>query len=301
MSILARLTGKGSTAEEVTEGLDLSGRNYLVTGANSGIGLETVRVLALRGGRVLAAARTEEKARDAAAGMTGEIVPLACELADPGSVRAAVQSVQKTGGGLDAIVCNAGIMALPNLQQAFGIELQLFTNHVGHFMLVTGLLDALAPDGRVVVVSSSAHGAAPVGGIQFENLSGEKGYDGWTAYGQSKLANILFAKQLARRFAEAGSKRTANAVHPGVIHTNLARSMNVVARAALAVAGPLVLKSAGQGAATQCYVATHPDCAGVSGEYFADMRIAPSSRVSRDPALAARLWEETERIVSGLS
>jgi NAD(P)-dependent dehydrogenase (short-subunit alcohol dehydrogenase family) len=305
MSLIALVKGKGesgfgygSTAEQVTDGVNLRGRTVLVTGSNSGIGLETVRVLGKRGARVITAARTEEKARDATQGLPGEFVPVACELSDPSSVRACVEAVQKQGHRLDALICNAGIMALPKLEQAFGYELQFFTNHIGHFMLVTGLLDALADDGRVVVLSSAAHGSAPPGGIQFDNLSGEKGYWSWMAYGQSKLANLLFAKELSRRFA--GTRKTANAVHPGVIATNLTRSLPGIARVAMSVASPLALKSTAQGAATQCYVAVNPQVDGVTGEYFADCNVARSSRFSRDPALAKRLWEESERIVAGL-
>jgi NAD(P)-dependent dehydrogenase (short-subunit alcohol dehydrogenase family) len=305
MSLVALVKGKGesgfgygSTAEQVTDGVNLRGRTVLVTGSNSGIGLETVRVLGKRGARVITAARTEEKARDATQGMPGEFVPVACELSDPSSVRACVEAVKKQGHRLDALICNAGIMALPKLEQAFGYELQFFTNHIGHFMLVTGLLDALAEDGRVVVLSSAAHGSAPSGGIQFDNLSGEKGYFSWLAYGQSKLANLLFAKELSRRFA--GTRKTANAVHPGVIATNLTRSLPGIARVAMTVASPLAFKNAAQGAATQCYVAVHPQIEGVTGEYFADCNVARSSRFSRDPALAKRLWEESERIVASL-
>src|SRR5262245_40109125 len=204
MSLFALIKGKGpsgfgygSTADEVTDGLDLKGRTMLVTGCNSGIGHETVRVLAARGVRVLAAARSVEKARDACEGLEGETVPLACELCEPASVRACVEAVKKDGAKLDAILCNAGIMALPKLEQTFGCEKQFFTNHIGHFMLVTGLLDRLADDGRVVMTSSDAHGMTPAGGIEFDNLSGERNYNSWRAYGQSKLANILFVKELA--------------------------------------------------------------------------------------------------------
>lgn len=305
MSLVAALKGKGpsgfgygSTAMQVTEGLDLSGRTILVTGCNSGLGLETVRVLAGRGARVLGAARTEAKARSACAGLPGEPLPLACELSDPGSVRACVQTVRERGGPLDAIICNAGIMALPTLNQAFGYELQFFTNHIGHFMLVTGLLDQLSSDARVVIVSSSAHHSAPPEGIQFDNLSGERGYNAWKAYGQSKLANLLFAKELAKRL---NGGRTANALHPGVIKTNLARSMSPAARIAIAVAAPIGLKSPAQGASTQCYVATNPGLSEVTGEYFADCNVKKPSRLARDAALAARLWDESEKIVSALN
>jgi NAD(P)-dependent dehydrogenase (short-subunit alcohol dehydrogenase family) len=305
MSLLARIKGVGpsgfgfgSTADDVTEGLDLRGRTMLVTGCNSGIGLETVRTLAKRGVHVFATARTEQKARDAIAALGTEVFPLACELSDPVSIRACIDTVKRQVRRLDAIICNAGIMALPKLEQALGYELQFFTNHMGHFLLVTGLLDSLADDGRVVVVSSEAQKAAPKVGIEFDNLSGERNYSPWKAYGQSKLANLLFSKQLAKRLAS--TKKTANAVHPGVIRTNLGRTMPSIARFALSLGEPLFLKSPAQGAATQCYVATNPKLGGVSGAYFADCNIAESTSLSRDPALAARLWDESERIATAL-
>lgn len=293
--------GYGSTAEEVTKGLDLSGRTFLVTGSNSGLGFETARVLALRGARVVAAARTAEKARTACAGPGREIIPVACELSDPASVRACVEAVKADGSLLDAIICNAGIMGLPRLEQAHGYESQFFTNHIGHFILTTGLIDRLADGGRVVVVSSGAHNAAPKEGIEFDNLSGERSYGPWRAYGQSKLANLLFAKELARRLRLAGARKTANAVHPGVIlATNLSRNipppLMFVARSALS----LFTKTVEQGAATQCFVATHPSLETVSGAYFADCNVAQSSALSHDAALGERLWVESERIVAKL-
>ncbi|HYQ81841.1 MAG TPA: SDR family oxidoreductase, partial [Anaeromyxobacteraceae bacterium] len=290
--------GYGSTAEQVTQGLSLQGKTMLVTGCNSGLGQEALRVLALRGARVVGTARTLDKARTACQAVPGQTVPLACELSDPRSVRACVEAVNQAGLRLDALVCNAGIMALPRLQQAHGVELQFFTNHIGHFILVTGLLDRLAPDGRVVVLSSDAHQMAPRGGIEFDNLSGEKGYQAWRAYGQSKMANLLFAKELARRLA--GTGKTANAVHPGVIKTNLSRHMNPVVQAAFGLVGPLVLKTVEQGAATEAYVATHPTLATTSGLYFADCNVARPRRDAEDPALAARLWEVSERMVASL-
>jgi NAD(P)-dependent dehydrogenase (short-subunit alcohol dehydrogenase family) len=199
---------------------------------------------------------------------------------------------------LDGIIANAGIMALPKLQQAHGCELQFFTNHIGHFLLITELLSELTDTARIVVLSSSAHGAAPRVGIDFDNLSGERGYSSWAAYGQSKLANLLFAKELAKRLQ--GTQKTSNAVHPGVIKTSLSRSMSPVVRFGLAVAEPLALKSVAEGAATQCYVATRPELAGVSGQYFADCNVATPSALARDAALATRLWTESERIVQRL-
>lgn len=291
--------GYGSTAAEVTAGLDLSGRCILVTGGNSGIGLETVRVLAARGARVIAAGRTREKVEEATARLPGEIVPLACDLARPDSVRAAVDSIAVQKLSPHAVICNAGIMALPKLEQAFGYELQFFTNHIGHFLLVTSLLPHVASDARFVIVSSNAHRRAPPGGIQFDNLSGDHGYAPQRAYSQSKLANLLFAKELGRRLS--GTGKTANALHPGVIKTNLMRTLPGLAEVVLTLANPLALKSVPEGAATQCYLAVHPAVAGISGEYFSHCNVASTSEIARDAALATRLWQESERIVAGLS
>jgi WW domain-containing oxidoreductase len=303
MSLVSMFKGKGpngfgygSTAEDVTEGLDLSGRTILLTGCNSGIGKETLRVLAKRGAHVIAAARTLEKAQAACNEVGGETTPVACELSEPASVQACAAQVIALGRPLDAIICNAGIMALPTLNQKFGYELQFFTNHIGHFMLVTSLLDSLAAKGRVVMVSSDAHHRAPREGIQFDNLTGEREYGALANYGQSKLANLLFANHLAKRLE--GTGKTANSLHPGVIHTNLARSMNPIAKGALAIAAPLVLKSVAEGAATQCYLAVHPNVEGVAGKYFSDCNVGKSSRHGRDVEMAAKLWEVSEQIAA---
>ena len=292
--------GYGSSAEQVTRGLDLTGRTVLVTGVNSGLGQETARVLALRGAHVWAAARSVEKAAAATRGLPGTFTPVACELGDPASVRACAATVG-AAGPLHAILANAGIMALAERTLVHGYEAQFFTNHIGHFLLVTSLLGALTDDARVILTSSAAHDAAPKGGIDFDNLDAAKGYVPWQAYGQSKIANILFAVELARRFQ--GTKRTANAVHPGVIRTNLARNMGAIAAIAdvvLAVTGPFVLKSVGEGAATQTWAAVHPDAAQISGEYLADCNVASPRADARDPAIAARLWARSEEIVAAL-
>jgi NAD(P)-dependent dehydrogenase (short-subunit alcohol dehydrogenase family) len=286
--------GYGSTAEEVTAGLNLTGKTFLVTGCTSGIGRESARVLALRGARVIGTARSLDKAERVCAQFAGETLPLACELSDLSSVRDCVESVKRRELVLSGIICNAGIMALPQLERAHGYELQFFTNHIGHFALVTGLLGCLAPDGRVVAVSSSMHRRAPACGIDFDNLAGERGYEGWEAYGRSKLANVLFAKQLARRFS--GTLRTANAVHPGVIRTDLQRHLHSIASVAMSAIAPIALKTVPQGAATQVYVATNPELRTVSGQFFADCGVAKARPDAYDPRLAEQLWEVSERI-----
>lgn len=292
--------GYGSTAEDVTAGLDLGGKTILVTGCSSGLGFETMRVLALRGATVIGTARTEAKARAAAAAVGGRVSAIACDLSEPSSVRGAVAAVKAGGAPLAAVICNAGVMGLPRLTLIHGLEGHFFTNHIGHFMLVTGLLDQLAADGRVVMVSSAAHRWAQPGGIDFDNLSGAKCYRPSRAYGQSKFANLVFAKELAHRLA--GTGRVANAIHPGIVmETNVTRHMtNPLLEVARVVGGWLAFKTIPQGAATQSYVAVHPDVARLSGCYFADCNLANPRPDAEDPSICPRLWAMSEAIVAGL-
>lgn len=290
--------GYGSTAEQVTEGLDLTGKHYVITGCNSGLGLETMRVLSLRGAHVFGLARTVEKATRAIAEVSANATPVACELSEPASVRACVETIKQAGHPIDAIVCNAGIMALPKPTTAYGYELQFFTNHIGHFILVTGLLDSLQDDGRVVAVSSAAHKNAPRGAIEFDNLDASKRYAAWRNYGQSKIANVLFAHHLNKRLE--GTNKTAFSLHPGVIKTNLGRHMNPLVNVVFGLMGKLFLKSIPQGAATQCYVATQPGLESVGGAYFADSNVARTRKDAKDDAIAERLWKVSEEIVASL-
>ena len=288
--------GKSSTAEDVTAGIDLSGKVALITGVNSGIGFETMRVLAKRGAHVIGTARTLDKATDAARQVEGSITPLACELENPASIRACAEAVAAIGKPLDICIANAGIMALPKLEQVNGIEKQFATNHLGHFLLVRLLQPQIeaARSARVVIVSSAAHAMAPSVGIEFDNLSGEHGYRAWRAYGQSKLANILFAKSFAQRL---GGRSSVNALHPGAIGTNLGRHMNPLVGSVLGVAMRMFSKSIAQGAATSCYVAARPEVGVITGQYFSDCAVVEPSRNARDEALAERLWEVSEKLV----
>jgi len=286
--------GADSTTLEVTEGIDLTGKTAFITGCNSGLGFETMRVLALRGATVIGAARSREKAETACAQVAGDAIPVVCELTDLASVAECGQTVRDLGMPLDMLILNAGIMALPELEQVNGIEKQFFVNHLGHFTLTTHLLEQVraAEQGRVVVVSSSGYAFAPETGIDFDNLSGERDYTPWGMYGVSKLANGLFALELSQRLTNTSA--TANSIHPGVIDTNLGRHFPLWQRVAAKLIGWTFMKSVEAGAATQTYVATAPALSDVSGYYFADCNpVVPDNRML-DAAQAARLWDESE-------
>jgi NAD(P)-dependent dehydrogenase (short-subunit alcohol dehydrogenase family) len=292
--------GADSTAEEVTTGIDLSGKTALVTGCNSGIGYETMRVLALRGAHVLGAARTPQKAEDACNSVAGQTTPVVIELTEFDTIVAAANQIRAMNTPIDMLICNAGVMELPELEQVNGIEKQFYINHLGHFVLVNQLLPQImaAPQGRVVNVSSGrATGNAPDEGIQFDNLAGERDYDPGKAYGQSKLANVLFTLELARRLD--GSYATANALRPGVIPTNLGRHLPRWEVIALETVGKLFTKTIPQGAATTCYVATAPTLSTTSGYFFEHCNPILAGGYTEDREMAAKLWEVSEELTAG--
>lgn len=289
-----------STAEQVTDGIDLNGKTALVTGCNSGIGYETMRVLALRGAHVFGAGRTLKKAEEACGSVVGSATPVVIELTDLTSVAAAAEFIGTRTTTLDMLICNAGIMELPTLQQVNGIEKQFFVNHLGHFALVNRLLDHVvrAPQGRIVNVSSGAAiRQAPDRGIEFDNLSGERDYAPGKAYGQSKLANVLFALELATRLR--GTNATANALRPGVIPTNLGRHMPQWKVWVLENLGKPFTKTIAQGAATTCYVATNPALDTTSGYFFNHCNPHRPGGHTEDAAMAARLWKVSEELTAG--
>ena len=295
---------RDSTSEEVTAGLDLTGKTVVITGANSGLGYETMRVLAMRGAHVIGTGRTAEKAETAAASVEGNVTPVVLELTDFDSIAACARDIEALGAPVDVLICNAGIMALPERELVRGIERQFAVNHLGHFVFSNLLLDSVkaAPQGRFVIVSSDGYKSAPEDGIQFDDLSWEAGYEPWTAYGHSKLANQLFAQELGRRLQ--GSTATANSIHPGVIATNLARHMmpGIAVRFVSVFGGWFIddFKSTPQGAATQCYVATAPALEGVSGVYFADCNPRePETPHMLNEDMAARLWDVSVELSEG--
>jgi NAD(P)-dependent dehydrogenase (short-subunit alcohol dehydrogenase family) len=279
--------GARGTAEEVTAGIDLTGRTVLVTGCNAGIGYETMRVLAMRGAHVLGTARSAQKGEDACNSVEGRCTPLVLELTDFDSIVACANQVQAMNVPLDILVCNAGIF-FRDYRQVRDLEMHFVVNHLGHFILVNRLQEEViaAPQGRVVVVSSDSHRRAPADGIRFDDLSGQS----WTtsAYSHSKFANGLFSLELARRFE--GTDATSNSLHPGVVDTNMLRSTGLDI-------SQLRTKTPEQGAATTCYVATSPALVGKSGFYFADCNPEEPSAAMQDVEMARRLWDVSEELV----
>lgn len=285
-----------STAIEVTEGLDLTGRIFVVTGCTSGIGFETMRVLALRGAYVIGTGRSLEKAQAACARVRGVTTPVQLELSDFDSVAACAEAVRSLNSPIDGLLCNAGMLG-DRLERVYGLEKHFVVNHLGHFVLVNRLLDRLyfAHQGRVVVVASrSAYRSAPPGGIELDNLDGARNFDPTRAYAQSKLANVLFSLELARLLR--GTRITSNALHPGVIDTAIDRHRSNLRQLAFGIAARVAGKSVAEGAATSCYVATSPLLGSTSGRYFEDCNavVVGGPHHLVDAGMATRLWQVSE-------
>jgi WW domain-containing oxidoreductase len=289
--------GARSTADDVLRGVSLTNKTILVTGCNGGIGFETMRALAAHGAHIIGTARTLEGARTACVKAGGSTTAIGCDLGTFSSITAAIEEVRALGRPLDVIITNAGIMCPKTLELKSGIEHQFFVNHVGHFLLVNRLLD-LVPDrtGRIVVISSSASiQQAPREGIMFDNLDGNRSYQPFVFYGQSKLANALFAKELSGRLGRRGI--AVNSLHPGAVGgTGLQRHLRFPFNLIMPVAS-LFMKSVSQGAATQVLLAGSPLVEGVTGEYWADCNISKGSKWLAQAGIAQRLWSVTEEII----
>ncbi|MED6114781.1 Short-chain dehydrogenase TIC 32, chloroplastic, variant 2 [Stylosanthes scabra] len=291
-----------STAEQVTQAIDGHGLTAIVTGASSGLGLETTRVLALRGVHVVMAVRNVESGTKVKETILKEIPSakidvMELDLSSMASVRKFASDYISSGRPLNILINNAGVMATPLQLSPDNIELQFATNHLGHFLLTNLLLETMKKtvreckrEGRIVILSSEAHRFPYQEGIRFDKINDESVYNSYYAYGQSKLANILHAKELARRFKEEGVEITANALHPGSIITNILRYHGYI-NAVANMVGKYFLKNVQQGAATQCYVALHPQVKGISGEYFMDSNKATPTALANDSELAKKLWE----------
>jgi NAD(P)-dependent dehydrogenase (short-subunit alcohol dehydrogenase family) len=294
------------TADQIP---DQAGRTAVVTGANSGLGLITARELARAGARVTLACRNTEKGAAAvkeiqAAVRGAELELAALDLGSLESVRSFADGFLSEHGGIDLLINNAGVMAPPRRETADGFEQQLGTNHLGHFALTGRLIGALEGrrDARVVTLTSGAH---RMGHIAFDDLQAERRYRRWRAYGQSKLANLLFALELDRRLRAARSTIKSLAAHPGYAATNLqSAAAPFVDRMIMVVTNAVVAQSADKGALPQLYAATHPGLQ--SGEFigpdgFQEQRgypqhVTPHNKEAYDEAIARRLWEVSEEL-----
>jgi NAD(P)-dependent dehydrogenase (short-subunit alcohol dehydrogenase family) len=277
---------------------DLSGRTVVITGANSGIGLVAARELARVGARTVLAVRDTAKGDQAAASITGTVEVRRLDLADLASVRAFAEAWE---GELDVLINNAGVMAVPEGRTKDGFELQLGTNHLGHFALTNLLLPRITD--RVVTVSSGAH---RIGKIRLDDLNWEQGgYDRWRAYGQTKLANLLFTSELQRRLAAAGSEVRAVAAHPGYAATNLqSHTGSLVQNTLMWFGNRLLAQSDEMGALPTLFAATQdiPGNSYVGPDGFQEQRGHPQlvgrSSAARDEETARALWERSEELTS---
>ncbi|MEU4390537.1 SDR family NAD(P)-dependent oxidoreductase [Kribbella sp. NPDC023855] len=280
---------------------DQKGRVAVVTGANTGLGFETARVLAERGATVVLAVRDVEKGKQAAARMSGSVSVQALDLTSLESVRDAAAELHTKHTSIDLLINNAGVMQPPKQTTRDGFELQFGTNHLGHFALTGLMLDLLlpVPGSRVVTVSSIGHrwrGAA----IHFDDLQWDRSYSRMAAYGQSKLANLLFTYELQRRLAPHGTT-IAVAAHPGVANTELVRHAPAALRFLAPIVGPLVSQNAANGALPSLRAAT--DLAVLGGQYYGpgglgelrgSPRVVSSSPQSHDKTTQQRLWTISE-------
>ncbi|MBD2070648.1 SDR family NAD(P)-dependent oxidoreductase [Leptolyngbya sp. FACHB-671] len=317
--------GAKSTADEVLTGIDLKGKRFLITGASSGIGLETARSLVSHGASVVGAVRNLAKAepatasvRDAASQGGGSLKLIELDLASLQSVRACADKLLADGQPFDAIIANAGVMATPFGRTVDGFEVQFGTNHLGHFALINGIEPLLADNGRLVVLSSLAHRGADID-LDDPNF-GQQAYDPWVAYSRSKTANSLFAVEFDRRHRDRGIR--AASVMPGNSLTDLPRHLSPedlqgllqTVDAARTEAGlpPKELKEIPQAAATSVWAAVVANKDEIGGHYLEDCAIAPIDDTPNpfadgvrsyalDANKAKQLWAKSEELISSAS
>jgi NAD(P)-dependent dehydrogenase (short-subunit alcohol dehydrogenase family) len=314
---MTKTFGYESTTEEVLEGVDLSGKRYLVTGVSAGLGTETARALAAHGASVIGTARDLAKAREATHHVEGDLELVEMDLASLASIRACADRLLATGQRFDAVIANAGVMATPLTRTADGFELQFGTNHLGHFAFVNRIAPLIKTGGRLVNLSSSGHRFSNVD-LEDPNFE-HTAYDPWQAYGRSKTANILFAVAFDARHKDRGIR--AAAVHPGGIQTELGRhighdeidAMLTRINADLAAAGkdPFRWKTIPEGAATSVWTAIVANSDEIGGRYCENCHVshviatdAPITPVSEgvrayalDPELAEKLWTKSEELI----
>ena len=279
---------------------DLSAKTAIITGANSGIGLEAAVELARQGANVVLACRNPNKGEAAKTDIeqragNGTVTLMSLDLASFASIRGFAKEALDQLPRIDILLNNAGIVARQRTVTVDGFEQTFGVNHLGHFLLTTLLLDRITttPEARIVTVASHAHKFAG-GGLDFDDLQTERGYKAMRVYGKSKLANIMFTRELARRIADTSA--TANSVHPGFVASNFGRN-DPLGNLAMTLAKPFAL-SPSKGARTSIYVASDPAVTGVTGKYFYKCAVVEPTSYARDDAAARQLWEISEALVA---
>ena len=274
----------------------LAGKVAIVTGANSGMGMATARALLDEGATVIMLCRNEKRGREALAKLTSDgnsrTYLILCDLGDYDSIRSFASQVKERFDRLDILVNNAGFISLKREETKEGLEKQFGINHIGHFLLTTELLDLMGDGTRIVNVASGAH---KTGKIHFEDINLNKGFNVFKAYSQSKLANVLFTRELARRVTGRGI--TVNCCHPGAVATNIGIDRDTGFGKTITGMLKPFFQTPEEGARTAVFLATDGSVKEITGEYFYKCRPAKSSKRSKDPELARRLYEFSETLV----
>ena len=274
----------------------LQNKTAIVTGANSGMGMATVRALSDMGAKVIMLCRSEKRGTEALEKLSSEkyrdLELILCDLGNYDSIRAFANIVRRGYGHIDILVNNAGFISLDRQETKEGLERQFGINHIGHFLLTMSLLDLMGEGGRIVNVASGAH---KTGKIHFDDINLTKGFNVIKAYSQSKLANVLFTRELARRVKDRGI--TVNCCHPGAVATNIGIDRDTgFGKTVTGLLKPF-FQTPEQGARTAIFLASDDSVSDVTGEYFYKCRIAKSSRRSKDMELAKKLFEFSEELV----
>ena len=274
----------------------LIGKTAIVTGANSGMGMATARALLDEGATVIMLCRSEKRGKEAYKKLledgNGRTYLILADLGDYDSVRNFTKQVKERFDKIDILVNNAGFISLDRQETKEGLERQFGINHVGHFLLTTGLLDMMSEGSRIVNVASGAH---KTGKIHFDDINLHKGFNVFKAYSQSKLANVLFTRELARRVKDRGI--TVNCCHPGAVATNIGIDRETgFGKTVTRLLKPF-FQTPEQGAATAIFLATDESVKDITGEYFYKCKVAKSSKRSKDMELAKRLFEFSEQLV----
>eukprot|EP00252_Welwitschia_mirabilis_P027577 TRINITY_DN9499_c0_g2_i1.p1 TRINITY_DN9499_c0_g2~~TRINITY_DN9499_c0_g2_i1.p1 ORF type:complete len:323 (+),score=24.45 TRINITY_DN9499_c0_g2_i1:83-1051(+) len=302
--------GSKSTGEEVTASCCLNSVTAIITGATSGIGEETARVLAKGGARLVIPARNLKAAGDLKSRIqkevtSAEIILIEMDLSSFASIKGFVAEFLSQNLPLNILINNAGKFCHRFHLSKDGYELTFATNHLGHFLLTRLLLNKMVEtaektgmQGRIVNVSSAIHRWTGKDGIQYDRLNDHTRFNATRAYSQSKLANILHTTEIARRLKERKANVTVNALHPGIVKTRITRERDGLLTDIVFFLASKLLKTVPQAASTTCYVAVHPQLRNISGKYFADCNEAQVYGLANDTEKALELWNESEAMVS---